>query len=197
MPDFCAVVGCSNERNAKTKEQGITFHRFPKDVVKRRAWKVALRRRDFEPNHHSVVCSCHFKSEEFDMTGQTTRLKEGVIPSLFPGRLCKVPSTPRSSRTSQKAAAQMCPDVHIKLSGDIKEATVSDHQYALDPVKVKKKLTEAQEKVEELQRDLRNARDRERRHKKAVKSLLEDLKRKNMLTEELQQKLDFYSDLPV
>lgn len=68
-----------------------------------------------------------------------------------------------------------------------------DHQYALDPVKVKKKLTEAQERVEELQRILRNAKDRERRRKKVVKSLLKDLKHKNMLTKELQQELDLYS----
>lgn len=68
-----------------------------------------------------------------------------------------------------------------------------DHQYALDPVKVKKKLSDAHERLEELQRDLRNAKDRERRHKKTVEILLEDLKRRHMLTEELQQKLDFYS----
>ncbi|XP_044070369.1 THAP domain-containing protein 2-like isoform X2 [Siniperca chuatsi] len=168
MPDFCAAIGCSNQRNAKTKERGITFHRFPKDQVKRQKWTAALRRRHFDPTQRSVVCSCHFKSEDFDMTGQTTRLKEGVIPSVFafPGRLCKAPSTSRSSRTSQKAAAQ-CPDVHVQLSGDLK-VSISDHQYALDPVKVKKKLTEAQDKVDELQRDLRNAKDRERRHKKVV-----------------------------
>lgn len=68
-----------------------------------------------------------------------------------------------------------------------------DHQYALDPVKVKKKLSEAQERVEELQRILRNAKDRERRRKKVVKTLLKDLKHKNMLTKELQQELDLYS----
>lgn len=28
MPDFCAAVGCSNQRNSKTKENGITFHRY-------------------------------------------------------------------------------------------------------------------------------------------------------------------------
>lgn len=68
------------------------MYRFPKDKVKRQAWRVALRRREFEPNDHSVVCSWHFKSEDFDRTGQTTRLKEGVIPSvlIFPGHLCKV-----------------------------------------------------------------------------------------------------------
>uniref|UniRef100_A0A4W4EVH8 THAP-type domain-containing protein n=1 Tax=Electrophorus electricus TaxID=8005 RepID=A0A4W4EVH8_ELEEL len=92
MPDFCAAFGCSKERNARTKQLGVTFHRFPKDKVKRKAWTAALKRRDFEPNDYSVVCSCHFKSEDFDRTGQTTRLKEGVIPSVFtfPDHLCKV-----------------------------------------------------------------------------------------------------------
>ncbi|KAK2862075.1 hypothetical protein Q5P01_001608 [Channa striata] len=193
MPDFCAAFGCSNERNDKTKQEGISFHRFPKDKVKRRAWTAALRRRNFEPNDRSVVCSCHFKSEDFDKTGQTTRLKEGVIPSVFSftDHSRKVPSSSRTSRTSQKAAAAI-PDVCVKLSKNVEQLS-SDHLYALDPVKVKKKLTEAQERLEELQRDLRNAKDRERRHKKTVETLLEDLKQRNLLTEELQQKLDLFS----
>lgn len=68
-----------------------------------------------------------------------------------------------------------------------------DHQYAFDPVKAKEKLAVSQENVEKLQRDLRNAKDRERRKKKTVGSLLEDLKNNKMLTEELEQKLNFYS----
>lgn len=28
MPDFCSAAGCSCQRNAKTKETGITFHRY-------------------------------------------------------------------------------------------------------------------------------------------------------------------------
>ncbi|XP_026162535.1 THAP domain-containing protein 6-like isoform X2 [Mastacembelus armatus] len=187
MPDFCAAFGCSNERNAKTKEQGITFHRFPKDRLIRRAWRKAIRRKYFEPNDRSVICSTHFKKEDFDRTGQTTRLREGVVPS--------VPCTPTSSRTSEKGAAQS-QEVCIQLSENLEQST-SDHQYALDPDKVKKKLTEAQEMVEELQRDLRNAKDRERRHKKTMRSLLEVLKQRNMLTEELQKKLDFYSGIEV
>lgn len=47
--------------------------------------------------------------------------------------------------------------------------------------------------MEELQRELRNAKDRERRLKKTVKFLIEELQHKNMLTKELQQELDFYS----
>lgn len=115
----------------------------------------------------------------------------------------------RTSRTSQKAAEEL-PQVqaveqtsvsdscrlhildlrrlesHFSFSRNI----FQDHQYALDPVQVKKRLNEAREKLEELRRDLRNAKDRERRHKKTVKSLLEDLKHKHMLSEELQHRLD-------
>lgn len=28
MPDFCSAAGCSCQRNAQTKEKGITFHRY-------------------------------------------------------------------------------------------------------------------------------------------------------------------------
>lgn len=116
----------------------------------------------------------------------------------------------RTSRTSQKAAEQppqvqaveptasvsdSCRlnilDLHqLESHFSFSHTIFQDHQYALDPVQVKKRLNEAREKLEELRRDLRNAKDRERRHKKTVKSLLEDLKHKHILSEELQQRLD-------
>ncbi|KAG7214375.1 hypothetical protein INR49_023086 [Caranx melampygus] len=68
-----------------------------------------------------------------------------------------------------------------------------DHQYALDPVMVKEKWFESQEKMEQLRQELRKAKDRERRQRQTVSSLLEDLKKNKMLTEEPEQKLDFYS----
>ncbi|XP_037830583.1 THAP domain-containing protein 2-like isoform X2 [Kryptolebias marmoratus] len=104
MPDFCAAYGCSNERNEKTKKLGVTFHRFPNDKERRQAWTTALRRKGFQPKDRTVVCSCHFKPEDFDRTRQTTRLKEGAVPSVFkfPNRLSKLgPSS--SSRTSLTA----------------------------------------------------------------------------------------------
>ncbi|XP_030581228.1 THAP domain-containing protein 2-like [Archocentrus centrarchus] len=187
MPDFCAAVGCAHQRNASTKQQGITFHRFPKDKVKRQLWKVALRRRDFSPSERSVVCSCHFQAEDFDRTGQTTRIREGAIPSVFgfTRPRGKAACRGRTSRTSQKAAEEpLQVQVHVTP-----EPTESDHRYALDPANVKKRLNEAQEELEKLRRNLRNAKDRERRHKKTVKSVLEDLKHKHVLSEELQQRL--------
>ncbi|XP_049907519.1 THAP domain-containing protein 6-like [Epinephelus moara] len=185
MPHFCSAFGCTNERSVKTKQKGITFHSFPKNTDRRRAWVAAVRRKDFVPSDSSVICSCHFRPEDFDRTGQTVRLRDGVTPSVFnfPEYLCKVPSTSRSTRTSQ--AALQSPDVQVQPPDNQEEST-SDHQYALDLIDVKRKLTEAQERVDELQRKLRNARDRERRHTKTVKSLLQDLKEKKLLTEELQ-----------
>ncbi len=82
--NFCALYRYKHMQNSVVCFRWTCFVlRFPKDKVKRRAWKLALRRRDFEPSDHTSICSCHFKSEDFDTTGQTTRLKEGAIPSVF------------------------------------------------------------------------------------------------------------------
>ncbi|KAL2100680.1 hypothetical protein ACEWY4_002441 [Coilia grayii] len=143
MPDFCAAYGCSNQRTETSKDNAVTFHRFPKEGARRQAWVQALKREGFVPKPRTLICSCHFVPDDFDRTGQT------------------------------------------------------DHQYCLDPVTTKKKLKEYQDQIEKLRRELRNAKDRERRQRKTVRCLLQELKEKNMLTEELQQKLDFYSDLPV
>uniref|UniRef100_A0A3P9CEB3 THAP domain-containing protein 6 n=1 Tax=Maylandia zebra TaxID=106582 RepID=A0A3P9CEB3_9CICH len=177
MPDFCAALGCSNQRNANTKQQGITFHRFPKDKVKRQLWKMALKRRDFEPNDRSVVCSCHFKAEDFDRTGQTTRIREGVIPSVFLftrhlGKVRKpfVQDVEQTASVSDSCRLHILDRHQLESHFSFSRNIFQDHQYALDPVQVKKRLNEAREKLEELRRDLRNAKDRERRHKKTVKS---------------------------
>ncbi|KAM9323701.1 THAP domain-containing protein 6-like isoform 1-T1 [Pholidichthys leucotaenia] len=196
MPQFCAVVGCANKGNRQMREQGITFHKFPKDKDRRFLWKAALRRKDFEPSNCTVICSHHFKPEDFDRTGQTTRIREGVVPSIFFSLpRIKALGKPRTSRTSQKAAAVLPPD-QLQPTKILKEpvrdtATFAkeDHQYAIDPDNVKKRLNEAQVQLQELRRDLRNAKDRERRHKQAVKVLMQDLKSKHMLTEEVKRRL--------
>lgn len=70
----------------------FVFLRFPKNRERRRQWEVALRREGFVASDRTLLCSQHFRSEDFDRTGQTVRLKDGVVPSVFsfPAYLQKV-----------------------------------------------------------------------------------------------------------
>jgi hypothetical protein len=65
---------------------------IPKDPQRRKQWLIAMRREDFKASDSSKVCSQHFVDEDFDRTGQTVRLRAGVIPSVFdfPNHLQKV-----------------------------------------------------------------------------------------------------------
>ncbi|KAM3864013.1 THAP domain-containing protein 6-like [Diretmus argenteus] len=196
MPQACAAFGCSNRRTLENRGRGITFHKFPKDLTARKTWTIALRRSEFKPNDTTVLCSCHFKPQDFDRTGQTVRLKEDVLPSVFsafPDHLLKLPDKARSTRTSTQASEA---SDHVPVCDYPEQLNPStlDHHYALDPDQVKQKLTETQRRAEELQRQLRNAKDRDRRSKTTVKALLDELREKNMISEELQLKLDHYSD---
>ncbi|XP_028317722.1 uncharacterized protein LOC114472608 isoform X1 [Gouania willdenowi] len=74
-------------------ESVVPGRRFPKTKERRRKWELALRRKDFSANNRTMICSEHFRREEFDRTGQTVRLKEGVVPSIFnfPAHLQRMP----------------------------------------------------------------------------------------------------------
>lgn len=67
--------------------------RFPHlqpDVLKQ--WIINMHRDGFKPSKKSVVCSDHFTEGCFDRTGQTVRLRPGVVPTVFtlPKHLIKV-----------------------------------------------------------------------------------------------------------
>eukprot|EP00057_Strongylocentrotus_purpuratus_P001849 XP_003723332.1 PREDICTED: THAP domain-containing protein 2 [Strongylocentrotus purpuratus] len=80
MP-FCAAFNCTNRLK---KGSGITFHRFPKSgSALLKEWLVKMRRDKWIPNKYSTMCSIHFEEVCFDRTGQTTRLREGSIPTIF------------------------------------------------------------------------------------------------------------------
>uniref|UniRef100_A0A8C9Z813 THAP-type domain-containing protein n=1 Tax=Sander lucioperca TaxID=283035 RepID=A0A8C9Z813_SANLU len=143
MPDFCAAYGCSNRQSLKTRARGITFHLFPKTGKMRRQWELALRRDSFVVSDRTLLCSEHFKSEDFDRTGQNVRLKDGVVPTIFnfPAHLQRVSSV----------------------------------------------------RVRKLQREKSNALRREKRAKMNMQALLEELKEKSLINEELKDNLECYS----
>lgn len=70
-----------------------------------------------------------------------------------------------------------------------------DHLYALptSPSDITAKLNQALARVESLERHIRNAKDRERKAKSIVHALLEDLRQKTLINEELKERLDLCS----
>uniref|UniRef100_A0A3B5KYD2 THAP-type domain-containing protein n=1 Tax=Xiphophorus couchianus TaxID=32473 RepID=A0A3B5KYD2_9TELE len=172
MPHSCAALDCTKRCTVQTRTSGVTFH-FPKETNLRKRWVKAIRRKGFSPNTSTRLCSEHFKQEDFDRTGQTVRLREGVVPSIFSF------STPPKKRRAAKTT---------KALPKKAESQEVDHSYALPPSlgDLKVKLCEALERVESLEREMRNAKDRERRAKNALHVLVEDLKGKNLINEELK-----------
>ncbi|KAJ8299598.1 hypothetical protein KUTeg_023658 [Tegillarca granosa] len=79
----CCVVQCvSNGR----QNPNLSFHRFPPPGPKRNMWIWAIRR-DLGPlfniSDETVVCSKHFRSEDFKWTPVRKTLKPEAVPSIF------------------------------------------------------------------------------------------------------------------
>ena len=93
MPNRCVVYGCSNTSNTR---EGTALHAipFPNDdrpeaKKRRKVWVnfVKQKRKKWEPSSHSVICSKHFKAEDFEqrytvLPGQEIK---PVIPSFKEG----------------------------------------------------------------------------------------------------------------
>uniref|UniRef100_A0A672GFI9 THAP-type domain-containing protein n=1 Tax=Salarias fasciatus TaxID=181472 RepID=A0A672GFI9_SALFA len=140
------VVGCKMLSIIHISWYLVMFLRFPQNTEKRRQWEHALRRDGFIASKNSKLCSEHFTREDFDRTGQTVRLKAGVVPTVF------------------------------KFPAHLQRVCVS--------------LTNKNMK---LQREKSNALARERRAKKNMHALLEELKDKNLINEELEDKCQTWS----
>ena len=59
MPSSCCAIGCANRYN-KGKE--IRLYLFPRDEERLAKWIKAIRRKNWQPNQHSRICSSHFIS---------------------------------------------------------------------------------------------------------------------------------------
>ena len=109
----------------------------------------------------------------------------------------QLPPKPRQSATSQAAAEAAIditePDTAESAVWAPADTSQSDHGYALSHDRVKDRFFQAQDRVTQLEKELRNAKDRERRSKKTLRSVMTELKEVNLMNEDLQQKLDLYS----
>lgn len=203
MVQSCIAWNCKHRRSHETKSLGITFHKFPKAKDVRKQWEAALLKKDFTASRSSMLCSRHFREEDIDRTGQTVRIRDGAIPSVFdfPAHLQKL-AKKRALALKKKQESKP-----LDLSQPVKQTQAPpsqvqsslDHSYGLStsPADLKVRLNGALARVAILERELRNAKNRERRAKDLVCSLVEDLKKKTLMNEELKEKLDLYADFPV
>lgn len=85
---YCCVPGCSNYKGRIGKfDKAVSLHRIPSNTSLRRAWIIAISRKDWKPTSYSRVCSDHF-------AGGMGPSKENQIPTILPHK-SKKPSTPR------------------------------------------------------------------------------------------------------
>ncbi|XP_043349317.1 THAP domain-containing protein 2 isoform X3 [Dermochelys coriacea] len=56
---------------------------FPLDPKRRKEWIRLVKRNNFVPGKHTFLCSKHFESSCFDLTGQTRRLRMDAVPTIF------------------------------------------------------------------------------------------------------------------
>ncbi|XP_050503528.1 THAP domain-containing protein 2-like [Diabrotica virgifera virgifera] len=67
----------------ETLLQGITFHSFPKDVERRKAWVQFVHRENWEPATSSKLCTKHFAERDVDRTSLVCiRLRENAVPTI-------------------------------------------------------------------------------------------------------------------
>lgn len=82
---WCILSTSRVTRLQKFVNVGLTcsVRRFPKDEERRQAWTLAVRGEGYVASSRSMVCSCHFRPEDFDRTGQTVRIRDAAVPSIF------------------------------------------------------------------------------------------------------------------
>ncbi|XP_064818198.1 uncharacterized protein LOC135535687, partial [Oncorhynchus masou masou] len=79
---------------------------FPKRDPKRiKEWVGQMKWKDWQPTPHSLLCSEHFEERCMDRTGQTVRLRDDAIPTIFafPSHLQKkFPEDPVPEESTQR-----------------------------------------------------------------------------------------------
>ena len=89
----CAVYGCKN-RGSISKENQVSFFRFPKSVTLRNKWLLATGRQDTFNLNNARMCSVHFDHEFFekdmknrlrpDLYQEKKQLTPDAVPKVFP-----------------------------------------------------------------------------------------------------------------
>ena len=137
MPKRCVVAGCDNVTD---KEKGISLHRIPylqderpEAKKRRKKWVdfVNLKRAKWTPTPHSVICSEHFKPEDFtrrfshvegegetsDSVGNRWLTKDEIGISVFPTIM---PTSDADAQHSVRKKRMVCK--FIKICYQVKDS---------------------------------------------------------------------------
>ncbi|XP_071173225.1 uncharacterized protein [Mytilus edulis] len=100
--EYCCVPFCNG--NARTNKE-LSFHHIPseKKMLTRKQWIVAIRRDEgefFKIGGNTVVCSKHFKKEDYRWTPNRKCLKPEAVPSVFDWKLNESSRKAPTSRQS-------------------------------------------------------------------------------------------------
>jgi hypothetical protein len=126
-----------------------------------------VRRKGWTPTNASHLCSAHFTDNYFNRTGQTIRLLQGSLPTVFnfPAHLQPGPAAPRKPpvlRDLGNIPSQSAKD--YKTSCENASLNVKlDHCYASSPHKLKRQISYISEKLDENRQTLRLAQQKIRR----------------------------------
>ena len=192
----------------------IYYDRFPTDPDRRREWAVKIKRSDpvtgqlWEPGPYSTICSQHFLPEDFYLQWSRKLLKTTAIPSVFsfapPAKKRKAPTERLSSEPMNAASSE--PMNAASSSSDftcINDNTVElllpahDHSYSVQsPTKLKATNDNLVQTIIDKNNRLRNATRRENTLTANVNDLMQQLKDQKLLTDEGEQLLHTYKNVP-
>ncbi|KAM4795911.1 THAP domain-containing protein 2-like [Rhinophrynus dorsalis] len=162
MPTSCAAFGCTN--NAK-RDKSVSFHRFPSNIKRRTEWLKYVNRENFFPGFNTFLCSKHFEESCFDRTGQTVRLRENAVPTIFiyPDQMLeKIALLKATSNLNTEGDAPGPSNQETKKQTD----SHTDHTYCLpSSAAIKKKICELEKKLEIAHKKIKLYQQRERRVK--------------------------------
>ncbi|KAM3926482.1 DNA transposase THAP9 [Leptodactylus fuscus] len=220
MPVSCAASGCKSRYTLEAREKGITFHRFPRsNPALLDKWCRAMKRATstgelWMPSRYQRLCSLHFQQSCFDTTGQTKRLRDDVIPSIFnfpedtqkaevsENKILETSAPPSNDVLIVTEVENGAPDVvNIPFNTDASvyyQAQLQDHLYFIPDIDtLKKKLQASEDSRVQKEKELRNAKDREKRLRQTCLSIYRELIKRNLLSSELLDILQPYEDIPL
>ncbi|XP_039398118.1 DNA transposase THAP9 isoform X1 [Mauremys reevesii] len=196
MTRSCSALGCTTRDTGLSRKRGISFHQFPIDDIQRTKWIHAVNRADPQskkvwiPGPGAILCSRHFAEADFESYGMRRKLRKGAVPSVF---LYKDPlSTYLKNRRSQKALKQPL----LQNSPD-EEVITADHNYSLkSPATAAEQQTEMKEIIQLPKKKLVTARRGLSYRERNVFSVINELAKKKLLSEEAKSLLQAqFSDL--